>query len=164
MNKPIISIIVAMAKNRVIGKGNEMPWHLPADLKYFKEKTLGKPIIMGRKTYESIGRALPGRQNIVISSKQGYSLDGCDTATSLDDALSLVSDADEVMIIGGGYLYSLAIEKANKLYLTFIDLDVEGDTYFPEYEHLNIKEVNRITCKADEKNVHDYAFTEFNIS
>jgi len=161
MSKPIISIIVAMANNRVIGKDNEMPWHLPADLKHFKDTTLGKPIVMGRKTYESIGRPLPGRQNVVLSSNSEYTLEGCDTVTSLEEALSLLKDEKEIMIIGGGYLYGQALEKATKLYLTFIDLDVEGDTHFVEYEHLDFQEVKRVKHLADEKNPYNYQFVDF---
>ena len=97
-NQPIISLIAAMANNRVIGKDNQMPWHLPADLGHFKAVTLGKPIIMGRKTYESIGRPLPGRKNIVISRDAGYTLEGCETVCSLEDAIKLVYDVEEIMI------------------------------------------------------------------
>lgn len=158
---PIISLIAAMAKNRVIGKDNDMPWHLPADLGHFKAVTLGKPIIMGRKTYESIGRALPGRQNIVISSNPSYALEGCDTVTSFEAALALTKDLNEVMIIGGGFLYKQALNQADKLYLTFIDLEVQGDTFFPEYEVLNIKEVKREAYKKDEKNSYNYEFVDF---
>jgi dihydrofolate reductase len=161
MRKPIISLIAAMANNRVIGKDNKMPWHLPADLKHFKEVTLGKPIIMGRKTYESIGRPLPGRQNIVISSKTDYELIGCDTVTSLEKALALVGDEIEVMIIGGGYLYSQALSMADKLYLTFIDLEIDGDTQFPSYEMLSLNEIARTTYLADEKNAYNYTFVDY---
>ena len=164
MSKPIISLIAAMAQNRVIGKGNEMPWHLPADLGHFKAVTLGKPIIMGRKTYESIGRPLPGRVNIVISSNAQYSLEGCETVTSLEEAIKLVEDVEELMIIGGGFLYSQTLAQADRLYLTFIDLDVEGDTKFPEYEHLNLKEVKREKCLKDEKNPYDYEFVDYLIN
>jgi dihydrofolate reductase len=163
MNRPLISLIVAMAKNRVIGKGNEMPWHLPADLGHFKAVTLDKPIIMGRKTYESIGRPLPGRKNIVMSRDKDYSLEGCDTVTSLEEALALVSDVEEVMIIGGGYLYSQTISSADRLYLTFIDLDVNGDTLFPEYEHLELTEVKREKHLKDEKNPYNYEFVDFTV-
>jgi len=160
---PIISLIAAMAKNRVIGKDNDMPWHLPADLGHFKTITLGKPIIMGRKTYESIGRPLPGRQNIVISSNPAYNLEGCDTVTSFDAALELTKDLEEVMIIGGGFLYKQTLFQANKLYLTFIDLDVQGDTFFPDFEVLNIKEVKRESFKKDDKNPYDYEFVDYQI-
>ena len=161
--KPLISLIVAMAKNHVIGKDNQMPWHLPADLKHFKAVTLGKPIIMGRKTYESIGRALPGRLNIVVSTNKEYTLEGCETVTSLDEALALVSDVEEVMIIGGGFLYSQTLSQANRLYLTFIDLDVDGDTQFPDFETLNIKEVKREHHQKDEKNPYDYEFVDYEV-
>lgn len=161
MKKPIISLVAAMAKNRVIGKNNQMPWHLPADLAHFKKVTLGKPIIMGRKTYESIGRPLPGRKNIVISRNPDYQLEGCDTVTSLENALALVKDQEEVMIVGGGYLYEIALPIANKLYLTFIDLEVDGDTKFPNFEKLTLKEINRETRSPDEKNQYALEFVEF---
>ena len=163
MSKPLVSLIVAMAKNRVIGKDNEMPWHLPADLGHFKAVTLGKPIIMGRKTYESIGRPLPGRKNIVLSRDKNYFLEGCETVSSLEEALLLVSDVEEVMIIGGGFLYEQTISFADKLYLTFIDLDVDGDTLFPEFEKLNLKEIKREKHLKDEKNPYDYEFVDFRI-
>lgn len=152
-----------MANNRVIGKDNKMPWHLPADLGHFKKVTLGKPIIMGRKTYESIGRPLPGRKNIVISRNAEYKLEGCDTVTSVESAYELVKDKEEVFIIGGGFLYSQLIEQADKLYLTFIDLDVNGDTKFPEYEQLNLKEDKREKYLKDEKNPYNYEFVEFTV-
>ena len=161
MNKPIISLIAAMAKNRIIGKDNQMPWHLPADLGHFKAVTLGKPIIMGRKTYESIGRPLPGRTNIVMSRDKDYKIEGCKTVTSLEDAIKLVQDVDEIMIIGGGFLYTQCIPQADKLYLTFIDLDVEGDTQFPQFEHLSLIELKREKHIKDEKNPYDYEFVDF---
>ena len=164
MTKPIISLVAAMAKNRVIGKDNGMPWHLPADLKHFKAVTLGKPIIMGRKTYESIGRPLPGRQNIVISRSADYQLEGCDTVTSFDAAMDLVSDIEEIMVVGGGFLYSQVLPQAHKLYLTFIDLEVDGDTQFPAYEQLSLTEVKRESFKADEKNPHNYDFVDYNVN
>jgi len=162
--KPIISLIAAMAKNRVIGKNNEMPWHLPADLKHFKAVTLGKPIIMGRKTYESIGRPLPGRTNIVISTNKAYTLEGCETATSLEEAIKLVKEVEEVMIIGGGFLYSQTLKFADKLYLTFIDLEEDGDTFFPDYQALNLKEIKREKHLKDEKNPYNYEFVDFEIT
>ena len=163
MPKPIISLIAAMANNRVIGKDNQMPWHLPADLGHFKTITLGKPIIMGRKTYESIGRPLPGRKNIVISRNPDYSIEGCETALCLDEAIALVKDVEEVMIIGGGHLYAQTLPQADRLYLTFIDLDVDGDTQFPQFEHLKLTEVKREKHHKDEKNPHDYQFVDFTI-
>lgn len=164
MNRPLISLIAAMANNRVIGKDNQMPWHLPADLGHFKAITLGKPIIMGRKTYESIGRPLPGRKNIVISRDKSYKLEGCETASSLEEAITLVSEVEEIMIIGGGNLYSQALPHADKLYLTFIDLDVDGDTQFPKYEDLKLTEIKREKHLKDEKNPYDYQFVDFTLN
>ena len=164
MTKPIISLVAAMAKNRIIGKNNGMPWHLPADLKHFKAVTLGKPIIMGRKTYESIGRPLPGRKNIVISRNSDYKLEGCDTVTSFEAAMALVADIEEVMIVGGGFLYSQVLPLANKLYLTFIDLKVDGDTQFPEFEQLALTEIKRESFQSDEKNPHNYEFVDYQVN
>jgi len=161
--KPKISLVCAMAKNRVIGNDNQMPWHLPADLKHFKAVTMSKPIVMGRKTYESIGRPLPGRQNVIISRNTDYKIDGCEVVHSIDAALELLSEQDEVMIIGGGFLYSQMIDLADKLHLTFIELDVEGDTCFPEFEHLNITEVSKESCLRDEKNPHNYHFVDYEV-
>ncbi len=110
-----------------------MPWHLPADLKHFKQVTLGKPVIMGRKTFESIGRPLPGRRNIVISRNAAFQSEGVEVVTTPDEALALVADVEEVMIIGGGNIYQQFLNRCERLYLTFIDLDVEGDTCFPDY-------------------------------
>ena len=163
MSTPVISLVAAMANNRVIGKDNQMPWHLPADLKHFKAVTLGKPIIMGRKTYESIGRPLPGRQNIVISRNPDYQLEGCDTATSFKAALELVSGQPEVMVIGGGQLYRETLSLANQLFLTFIDLDVEGDTQFPAFDDLPLTEIKRETHQSDEKNPYNYTFVDYSV-
>lgn len=164
MQKPKISLIVAMAKNRVIGKENEMPWHLPADLQHFRKTTLDKPVIMGRKTYESIGRPLPKRHNIVISQNADYKVEGCDVVSSLDEALQQAGAVEELFIIGGGFLYAQTIDRADKLYLTFIDLDVGGDTYFPEYEHLNLTQIASEHHQKDDKNPYDYEFTEFAVN
>lgn len=116
----IISMIAAMANNRVIGKDNQMPWHLPADFAWFKRSTMGKPVVMGRKTYDSIGRPLPGRLNVVISRDESLEIEGVTTVTSIEKALELVSDVDEVMIIGGGSIYETCLPKANKLSLIHI--------------------------------------------
>jgi len=130
----MISLIVAHDKNRVIGYENKMPWHLPGDLQYFKEMTMGKPIIMGRKTFESIGRPLPGRRNIVISRNERYNADGIEVVSSLDEALQLTKDDVEVMIIGGEQIFRIALPLAQRLYITEIHNEFKGDTYFPEYE------------------------------
>jgi len=154
-------MIAAMAHGRVIGADNDMPWHMPADLKHFKQVTLGKPVIMGRKTYESIGKALPGRQNIVITRQADFTLPDADVLTTIDDAVALArqSDVEEIMIIGGGTLYQAMLPHADRLYLTFIDLDVPGDTYFPDYmAEAKWVEVSREFHHADEKNPHDYTF------
>ncbi|MFC1237162.1 type 3 dihydrofolate reductase [Vibrio sp. F74] len=152
-----ISMIAAMAKNRVIGKENQMPWHLPADFAWFKRCTMGKPIIMGRKTYDSIGRPLPGRQNIVISRDVSLVIEGVDCVTSVEQAVGLVTEYDEVMIIGGGSIYQACLDKADCLYLTYIELDVEGDTKFPDWGD-EWKETYSESFLADEKNVHNMRF------
>lgn len=133
----MVSIIVAAAgKKRVIGKTGGMPWYIPAELKRFKEITMGHPIIMGRKTHESIRRALPGRTNIVITHEPDYQAEGCMVAHSLAEALKLAKaqpGSDEIFIIGGGQIYQEAIGLTNKLYLTYIDKEIEGDVFFPDY-------------------------------
>lgn len=162
--KPIISLIVAMANDRVIGKDNQMPWHLPADLKHFKAITLGKPVIMGRKTHESIGMVLPGRKNIIISRNPDYRSDfhneHCEVVTSLEAALEATADEEEIMIIGGANIYGQMIDQADKLYLTFIDLDTDGDARFPDWTHHDWKEISRETHQPDEKNKYHYHFVE----
>lgn len=152
-------MIVAHADNRIIGKDNNMPWHLPADLAYFKKTTLGKPIIMGRKTYESIGRPLPGRQNIVISRDQNYRAYGVDSATSVEQALLLAGEVDEVMVIGGGAIYSHCLPLANRLYITHIKADIDGDTQFPEYNTVEDWQLtSSVKLSADDKNSFDVDF------
>ena len=130
----MISFIVAHDKNRVIGYQNGMPWHLPGELKYFKEMTMGKPVVMGRKTFESIGRPLPGRRNIVITRNADYHVEGIEVVSSLEKALELAKEAPEIMIIGGAQIFEQAMPLADKLYVTIIDHEFPGDTYFPNYE------------------------------
>lgn len=130
----MISLIVAHDRNRVIGYENDMPWHLPGDLKYFKEMTMGKPVIMGRKTFESIGRPLPGRRNVVISRNAQYAAEGIEIVSSLEAALELVADVPEIMVIGGQQIFTQALPLADRLYITLIDHEFDGDTYFPAYE------------------------------
>ncbi|MDO6506130.1 type 3 dihydrofolate reductase [Colwellia sp. 4_MG-2023] len=163
----ILSMIVATANNNIIGKDNDMPWHLPADLAYFKKVTVGKPIIMGRKTYESIGRALPGRRNIVISRDanylpQGKGSEGVDVVTSVEQALALVNGGDEaiaeVMVIGGGAIYKHCLPNADRLYVTHIKADIDGDTQFPNYDGDGWKKVSSELRKSDEKNNYDLEF------
>lgn len=152
-------MIAAMANNRVIGLDNKMPWHLPADLQHFKKVTTGKPVIMGRKTFESIGRPLPGRRNIIITRNSEYTAQGIEVVTTPDAALKLVATAEEVMIIGGGNIYEQFLPKAERLYLTFIDLDVKGDTQFPDYNKVAnwyVKEEQE--NHPDDKNLSSYKF------
>jgi len=145
-----------MDKNRLIGSKNGLPWHLPADFKHFKEVTLGKPVLMGRKTFESIGRPLPGRKNIVVS-RSGFKADGIDGVDSIDAGLDLVADVEEVMIIGGANIYEQMISRAMKMYLTFVDAECEGDAWFPEINQADWKIVNQQLVEADDKN--NYSFT-----
>ncbi|MGG8472595.1 type 3 dihydrofolate reductase [Rahnella sp. PAMC25617] len=153
----IISLIAALATDRVIGMENAMPWHLPGDLAWFKRNTLNKPVIMGRKTFESIGHPLPGRLNIVISSKPGEH-EGVTWVTSLDAALAAAGDVEEVMVMGGGRVYEQLLPKANRLYLTHIDAEVEGDTHFPDYEPDDWESTFSEFHDADEQNSHGYCF------
>lgn len=157
-----LSLIVATANNNVIGKNNVMPWHLPADLAYFKKVTLGKPVIMGRKTFESIGFPLPGRRNIIISRHHDYCAEGIDVVNSVEEALALVPEADEVMVIGGGTIYQYCLPKANKLYVTHIQADINGDTYFPLYDIENDwHKISNQPYAADAKNVYDLDFSVY---
>ncbi len=133
-----LCLIAALAQNRVIGRDNQLPWHLPADLKHFKAMTLGKPIIMGRKTWDSLGRPLPGRLNLVVSRQEGLALEGAEVFPSLDaaieraDAWAREEEAEELMLIGGAELYAQALVQADRLYLTRVELAPEGDAFFPE--------------------------------
>ena len=153
-----ISIVVAMASNGVIGRDNELPWHLPADLQHFKKTTMGKPILMGRKTWESIGRPLPGRTNVVITRDTAYRAEGCVVVNSIDAALEASSGQDEVMVIGGADFYRQVLPLADTIYLTRIHATISGDTCFPELNVADWREVERSDHAADEKNLHDYSF------
>ena len=153
-----ISLILAMGRNRVIGRDEQLPWHMPADLAHFKATTLGKPILMGRKTWESIGKALPGRLNIVLTGQAGYDADGATVVNSIDDAISLCGSADELMVIGGAGVYQAFLPSAQKIYQTLIDEDFEGDTFFPELDEQEWHEEAREDHRADDKNPHDYSF------
>lgn len=170
---PTLSMIVATANNNIIGKDNDMPWHLPADLAYFKKVTLGKPIIMGRKTYQSIGRALPGRRNIVISRNENYvphgkGSEGVDVVTSVEQALMLIDEEnknssavekiEEVMVIGGGAIYKHCLPNADRLYVTHIKAVIDGDTQFPNYDDGSWHKVRSELRASDEKNAYDLDF------
>lgn len=147
----MLSIIVARAKNHIIGKENQLPWHLPADLAWFRENTLGKPVVMGRKTYESIGRLLPKRPNIIVS-RQGFCVEGAHCATNLTQALEIArSFGEEVMIIGGGEIFREMLPLADRLYLTEVQAEVEGDTHF-EFDESQWQIAHEHYLEADENN------------
>lgn len=142
--KPSVSLIVAQAENRVIGCQNQLPWHLPEDLKYFRRVTMGKPVIMGRKTFESIGRLLPGRLNVVVTRQPDWSFPGAQVASDLQRAVELASQqgAEEVMIIGGSQIYEQAIPIADRIYLTQVHRSYEGDAWFPKLIEADWQEVS----------------------
>lgn len=158
-----LSLIVAVAENGVMGKDNDLPWKISSDMKYFKETTMGKPIIMGRKTFQSIGKPLPGRVNIVITRDRTFTAEGVITALSLEMALevgmnmALVKSVDEVMVIGGAEIYELCLPDADRLYLTRVHGDVEGDTIFPSLNSEDWLEASRQRYNAGEKDSHDYS-------
>ena len=149
-----LSIIVAMSKNRVIGKDNKMPWHLSNDLKNFKKITIGKTLVMGRLTYDSIGKALPERRNIVLSRNLIDS--NVFIFDNFEEVLDFTKDEDEVFIIGGQDIYSQTIDKVNKLYLTTIDANIEGDKYFPEIDISKWKKIRSENFSKDQNNTHDF--------
>ena len=154
----IISFVVAMARNGVIGKDNQLPWRLPADLRHFKAVTMGKPVVMGRRTYESIGRPLPGRTNIVVTRDPAYTTEGCVVVHSVEEALTATGAAEEVMIIGGAELYRQLLPRADRIYLTRIEEDVAGDTYFPQLDADRWRERSREEHAPDVDNPHTYSF------
>jgi dihydrofolate reductase len=154
----ILSIVVATGKNGEIGKDNRLLWHLPADMKYFKNLTTGHPIIMGRHTYESIGRPLPNRRNIVITRQKDLQIIGVEVVNSLEEAMALVKDAPEIMVIGGADVYKQALPLAQRIYITRVDTTLEADRFFPD---LDIHDWNiqvNIDHPADEKNIHAMTF------
>ena len=156
--KPRISLIVAMARNRVIGSNNQMPWHLPADFAYFKRITLGHPIVMGRKTFESIGKILPGRRNIVVSRNRNFQVDGAEVMHSVDEAISGCQGNEEVFVIGGATLYSAALPHADRLYITEVDVTAEGETLFPVVDMRSWLETARQRVEPDAKNAYAMEF------
>ena len=155
-----ITLIAAMTPHRVIGVAGGMPWHLPGELRHFKETTLNKAIVMGRKTWQSIGRPLSGRQNIVVSRAEGLCIDGCEVARSLDEALMLAG-SQEVMVIGGGDLFREALQKAGRMILTFVDLDIQGDTYFPEWNPAEWELVGQRTADRTDTNAIAFEVREY---
>ncbi len=162
-----IVLIAAFAQNRVVGINNKLPWHLPEDLKYFKRTTTGKAIIMGRKTYDSIGRPLPNRTNIVITRNSDFKAEGVKVVSSLEAAIELAKEVnyingiEEVMIIGGASIYETALPIADRLYLTHVHADVKGDAYFPEVNFAQWQEVARDDHQASDNNPYDYSFVVY---
>lgn len=156
-----LSIICGMDENRLIGSQNTLPWHLPADMAYFKKTTMGKPLLMGRKTYESIGKPLPGRRNIIISRDTDYHADGCEVSGSIHAALQQVKNQPEAMLMGGASLYEQTIELADCLYITEIHHQFEGDAWFPVIENNDWKEIWREDHAADERNQFPYSFVKY---
>lgn len=160
----LLSIIVAQSENHIIGRGNKLPWYLPEDLKYFKRITQGKPIVMGRKTYESIGRPLPGRTNIVISRDPAYQAKGVQSVTSLEAALAfaeqqaVIDGSEEVLVIGGAEIYAQALHQADRLYVTQVHATIEGDASFPVIDASLWEQVMREDFFADGPNPYDYSF------
>jgi dihydrofolate reductase len=150
-----------MSKNRVIGKGNKLPWDMPADMKHFRDLTRGKPVIMGRKTFESIGHPLPNRKNIVITSDSTFQYEGCTVVHSIEEALHSAEETEEMMVIGGSSIYEQFLPHANRIYLTVIDQEFDGDAYFPEFDMAQWRETEREEHPADEKNSYPYTFLTF---
>jgi len=150
-NRKTITIIAAMARNRAIGLAGAMPWRLPGELRHFKETTMGKPIVMGRKTWESIGRALPGRQNIVVTRNRDYRAENCLVVQSLTLAIE-GAEGDEIMVIGGGQLYRQALPAADRMVLTLVDCAPAADTWFPEWNESEWTEISRRSQAIDENN------------
>ena len=159
---PRLSILVAMARNRVIGQNNTLPWHLPADLRHFKSLTMGKTIVMGRKTYQSIGRPLPGRANIIITRQTSYEVPGAVVVNSIEDALKVCRETSvhdsEIFIIGGEKLFRQTIKICQRMYITEIQRDFEGDTFFPEFNPNDWEETQRDKHFSDDDNRMEYHF------
>ena len=155
-----ISLVVAAATNNAIGKAGKLPWHLPSDMKHFKNVTWGMPVIMGRKTFESLGKVLPGRKNIVISRQPGWQAEGTVTVKNIEDALFVAraTDAKEVMVIGGGEIYKTLFEKATRIYLTRVEAEPEADTFFPSLNPGDWHLISQQIHEADEKNIFNYSF------
>ncbi len=156
----IVSLIWAMARNRVIGIENQLPWKLPADMKWFRQHTLGKPIIMGRKTFESFGgKPLPDRLNIIVTKDPNYQTEHAKVAHSIEEALSICGDAEEAMIIGGMSLYEQTLPIADKLYRTVVDTALDGDAWFPEFDPAQWSEIESHIHGADDKNTYNCEFS-----
>ena len=156
-----LTLIAARARNGVIGRNNQMPWKIPGEQAYFKRMTMGHPIVMGRKTWESIGRPLPGRRNIIVTRNRSYTAMGVNVVGSLDDALALAGDADEVFVIGGAQLYGEAMPRATRLLLTEIDADFDGDTFMPPPDRAQWRETSREHHPPAGDRVFSYSFVVY---
>ncbi len=154
----MLSLIAAMGTNRAVGLNNQMPWHMPADLKHFKAVTLNKPVVMGRKTYESIGMPLPNRRNIILSQRTELIVPGCEVLHSMNQVLLALKDQAEIMVIGGANIYQQSLPLAERLYLTFINHRFIADAYFPEWNEQEWRELSREDHEADENNAYPYSF------
>lgn len=152
-----LECIVAMSENRVIGKGNQLPWHISDDLKYFKKVTMGKAILMGRKTHESIGRPLPGRTNVVLTSDPAYVAPGCVVVNSIDEALQVGEALESLVVMGGQTIYEQFIDKVEVLYITLVHTEIEGDAFFPDIDFSSWSEQVVASGEPNEKN--DFGFT-----
>lgn len=157
----ILSLVVAVTENNIIGRANKMPWYLPADLHYFKTLTLGHTVLMGRKTYESIGRILPGRRNVIVSTRENLKISGGEVVNSVPAGLQLVKEDAMVFVIGGGMLYRQLWTLADRLYLTRIHARIAGDTYFPEIKDTFWTLVSQKNFEADTENEYAYSFMEY---
>ena len=157
----MISIVVAASTNNVIGTQGRLPWKISDDLKRFKALTMGKPIVMGRRTHESIGRPLPGRQNIVITRQPGYSADGCDVVASPAAALAIAGSAAEIMIIGGSQIYDLFLPKAGRLHITRVQAEIEGDAFFPAIDGSDWRLVDSVVFEASDSKEFGFEFTTY---
>lgn len=160
MSHPKLTAVVAMSENRVIGRQNQLPWHLPADLKHFKAITTGHPILMGRKTHESIGRPLPNRLNIVMTTDQTYTAPGCEVVHTLAQAIEVASQqsSNEIMVIGGATIYQQLMPAIERIYLTIVHAEVEGDVYFPALKQTEWQEKERLRHEADAEHAYAYSF------
>lgn len=156
--KPRLSLIVAMAKNRVIGANGKIPWHLPNELQLFKSVTMGHHIVMGRKTHESIKRLLPGRTTVIVTRQKDYAVPGAKIAHTLDDAIALCANDSEIFVIGGGELYRAALPQADRIYLTVVDAEPVGDTQMPEFNAAQWHKQSTREFTSDERHAHDYRF------
>ena len=157
----MVSLIAALSRNRVIGANGGLPWHLPEDARHFRRTTLGKPVVMGRKTFESMNGPLDQRDNIVVSRQEGYAPDGCRVAKSVPEALQLVKDSEEVMICGGEAIYRECLPLADRMYLTLVDGEFEGDAHFPEYDPGDWRELESRDVPADARHAHAFRIVTY---